>query len=124
MYVRVDDVPAGGVVSASTVAKEGLQRAIERNKQCSDDAESDERIDVVLVDTSGRLHTDWRLMDELVDVKKTLKSLMPSAPQETLMVLDGTTGLNMLKQAQDFHEQIDLTGLVLTKVSSIDTHAS
>ena len=120
--VRVDDVPAGGVVSASTIAKEGLQRAIERNEKSGNGTESDERIDVVLVDTSGRLHTDWRLMDELVDVKKTLKSIMPNAPQETLMVLDGTTGLNMLKQAQDFHEQVDLTGLVLTKVSSIGAH--
>ena len=73
-------------MSPSTIAKEGLQRAIDRNKNT--DTESGERIDVVLVDTSGRLHTDWRLMDELVDVKKALASLMPNAPQEILMVLD------------------------------------
>ena len=72
--------------------------------------------DVLICDTSGRLHNNYELMDEIEKCKKTLADRMPGAPHETLLVLDGTTGLNMLNQARDFHEYIGVTGLILTKL--------
>ena len=72
--------------------------------------------DVVVADTSGRLHTNAGLMEELSKVKKTVAKRLPGAPHETLLVLDGTTGLNMLPQAREFHAAVGLTGLVLTKL--------
>ena len=72
--------------------------------------------DVVLGDTSGRLHTNSGLMTELAKVKQAVTKRLPEAPHETLLVLDGTTGLNMLPQAREFHAAVGLTGLVLTKL--------
>ena len=73
-------------------------------------------IDVLLVDTAGRLHTKSNLMDELVKLKKVISRQVPGAPQESLMVLEAPTGQNGLQQAKMFHEAIGLTGLVLTKL--------
>jgi len=73
-------------------------------------------VDVVLADTSGRLHNNSQLMDELVGVKKSITKRMPSAPHEVLLVLDGTTGLNMLNQARVFGEAVGVTGIILTKL--------
>ena len=73
-------------------------------------------VDVLLVDTAGRLHTKTNLMDELVKLKKVLSRQLPGAPQECLMVLDAPTGQNGLQQARMFHEAVGLTGLVLTKL--------
>ena len=73
-------------------------------------------IDIVLADTSGRLHNNSALMDELVGVKKAITKRMPSAPHEVLLVLDGTTGLNMLNQARVFGEAVGVTGIILTKL--------
>lgn len=56
--------------------------------------------DVVLCDTSGRLHTNWRLMDELLDVEEGIKAAYAGAPHEVLLVLDGSTGLNMMNQVR------------------------
>ena len=72
--------------------------------------------DIILGDTSGRLHTNANLMEELVKVKKTVTKRYPGAPHETLLVLDGTTGLNMLPQAREFNAAVGLTGLILTKL--------
>jgi fused signal recognition particle receptor len=72
--------------------------------------------DIVLGDTSGRLHTNAGLMDELAKVKKAVTKRYESAPHETLLVLDGTTGLNMLAQAREFNAAVGLTGLILTKL--------
>lgn len=72
--------------------------------------------DVVLCDTSGRLHTNYSLMEELVACKKAVAKVIPSAPNEILLVLDGTTGLNMLPQAREFNEVVGITGLILTKL--------
>lgn len=57
-------------------------------------------MDIVLCDTSGRLHTNWRLMDELQDVEVGIKAAYEGAPHEVLLVLDGSTGLNMMNQVQ------------------------
>ncbi|KAB2597619.1 cell division protein FtsY [Pyrus ussuriensis x Pyrus communis] len=72
--------------------------------------------DVVLCDTSGRLHTNYSLMEELIACKKAVTKVMPGAPNEILLVLDGTTGLNMLPQAREFNEIVGITGLILTKL--------
>ena len=72
--------------------------------------------DTLFVDTAGRLHTKVPLMDEIKKVKKTINKAFESAPHETLLVLDATTGQNALTQAQMFKEAIDLTGIVLTKL--------
>ena len=73
-------------------------------------------IDVLLVDTAGRLHTKSNLMDELAKLKKVVSRQLPGAPHECLMVLEAATGQNALQQARLFHEAIGLTGLVLTKL--------
>ena len=73
-------------------------------------------VDVVLADTSGRLHNNSQLMDELVGVKKSITKRLPSAPHEVLLVLDGTTGLNMLNQARVFSKAVGVTGIILTKL--------
>jgi fused signal recognition particle receptor len=73
-------------------------------------------VDVLLVDTAGRLHTKSNLMDELVKLKKVVSRQLPGAPHECLMVLEAATGQNALQQAKLFHETIGLTGLVLTKL--------
>jgi fused signal recognition particle receptor len=73
-------------------------------------------IDVLLVDTAGRLHTKSNLMDELAKLKRVVGRQLPGAPQECLMVLEAPTGQNGLQQARMFHDAIGLTGLVLTKL--------
>src|SRR5215468_4489987 len=73
-------------------------------------------IDVVLVDTAGRLHTKSNLMDELVKLKRVIGRQIPGAPHECLMVIEAPTGQNGLQQAKMFHEAIGLTGLVVTKL--------
>lgn len=73
-------------------------------------------IDVVLIDTAGRLHTKVNLMDELKKMKRVLAREMPGAPHEVLLTLDGTLGQNALTQAKQFHEALGVTGLVLTKL--------
>lgn len=74
------------------------------------------RMDVLLVDTAGRLHTKSNLMDELGKLKKVISRQLPGAPHESLMVLEAPTGQNGLQQAKLFHEAVGLTGLVLTKL--------
>jgi fused signal recognition particle receptor len=70
----------------------------------------------LLCDTAGRLHTKSNLMAELNKVKRSLAKHDPSAPQETLLVVDATTGSNALSQAREFHQAIGLTGLIVTKL--------
>ena len=73
-------------------------------------------IDVLIADTAGRLHTQNNLMDELQKVKRVMGKVDSTAPHETLIVLDGGTGQNALNQAQQFHEAMQLTGMVVTKL--------
>ncbi len=73
-------------------------------------------VDVLLVDTAGRLHTKSNLMDELTKLRKVVSRQLPGAPHESLMVLEAPTGQNGIQQAKLFHEAIGLTGLVLTKL--------
>jgi fused signal recognition particle receptor len=74
-----------------------------------------ENYDFCLIDTAGRLHTAVNLMDELLKIKRVIQKIDPEAPHEVVLVLDAITGQNAIKQAQEFHRHIGLTGLILTK---------
>jgi fused signal recognition particle receptor len=73
-------------------------------------------IDVVIVDTAGRLHTKVNLMEELKKIARVIARELPGAPVERLLVLDATTGQNAIQQARLFHEAVDVTGLILAKL--------
>ncbi len=102
-----NDVPviahASGADSAA-VAHDAVQSARARGT------------DVLLIDTAGRLHTQAGLMDELRKVKRVIQRVLPGAPHEVLLVLDGSTGQNAIAQAREFHSAVDLTGLAITKL--------
>lgn len=72
--------------------------------------------DVLIVDTAGRLHNKKYLMDELNKIQKVINKEMPEADKEVLLVIDGTTGQNAIKQVKAFKQEADITGLVLTKL--------
>ncbi|MCF3112055.1 signal recognition particle-docking protein FtsY [Niabella sp. CC-SYL272] len=72
--------------------------------------------DVVIIDTAGRLHNKAHLMDELNKIKRVIQKFIPSAPQEVLLVLDGSTGQNALEQAKHFTAATDVTALAITKL--------
>ncbi|MBN2032362.1 MAG: signal recognition particle-docking protein FtsY [Deltaproteobacteria bacterium] len=74
------------------------------------------RIDVVLIDTAGRLHTKSNLMEELEKINRVIKRKLPGAPHEVWLVLDATTGQNAVSQAEIFHKALGLTGIILTKL--------
>lgn len=74
------------------------------------------KVDVVIVDTAGRLHTKSNLMEELKKVHRVLGREMPGAPHEVLLVLDATTGQNAVNQARIFNEAVGVTGVALTKL--------
>lgn len=86
------------------VAFDTLKSAVARN------------IDVVLVDTAGRLHTKTNLMEELKKVKKVMQKVIPEAPHEVWLVLDATTGQNSIQQARQFKQAVGVTGLIITKL--------
>ena len=89
---------------AAAVAFDALQAACAR------------RLDRVLIDTAGRLHTKAPLMEELKKMKRVLGRALPQAPHDIWLVLDATTGQNGLAQVRQFHDSLGLTGLVLTKL--------
>jgi fused signal recognition particle receptor len=104
---RLGDVP---VVSGkegqdpASVAFDGIRKAKELG------------VDVVLIDTAGRLHTQTNLMEEVKKIIRVVKKNVPDAPHETLMVLDSTIGQNAIMQARTFHEAVELSGFVVTKL--------
>jgi fused signal recognition particle receptor len=73
-------------------------------------------VDVVIIDTAGRLHTQHNLMEELAKVRRVIERKLPGAPHETLLVVDATTGQNGLQQARLFGEAVGVTGVALTKL--------
>jgi fused signal recognition particle receptor len=73
-------------------------------------------IEVIIIDTAGRLHTKDHLMEELSKIKRVTGRKIEGAPHEVMLVLDATTGQNAISQARMFHEKIELTGLTLTKL--------
>lgn len=88
----------------SAVVFDGMQAAKSRG------------IDVLLIDTAGRLHTKVHLIEELKKIRRVIAREQPDAPHETLLVLDATTGQNGLQQARVFKEATDISGIVLTKL--------
>ena len=72
--------------------------------------------DVVLIDTAGRLHNKVNLMNELTKIRNVMKKLIPEAPHDVLLVLDGSTGQNAYQQAKEFTKATDVTSLVVTKL--------
>jgi fused signal recognition particle receptor len=74
------------------------------------------QVDVVLIDTAGRLHTKSNLMDELRKITRVIAGECPGAPHEVFLMLDATVGQNALSQARQFHQAVGVTGLVLTKL--------
>jgi fused signal recognition particle receptor len=75
-----------------------------------------EKYDIILCDTAGRLQTKVNLMKELEKMKRVIQKTLPNAPQETLLVIDATTGQNGMRQAEVFKEATDVSGIILTKL--------
>jgi fused signal recognition particle receptor len=73
-------------------------------------------VDVAIIDTAGRLHNKAHLMEELSKIKRVLKKVIPDAPHEVLLVLDGSTGQNALEQAKQFMQATEVTALAITKL--------
>jgi fused signal recognition particle receptor len=102
--VGVDVVKHRAGADPSAVVYDGIQAAKSRG------------VDVLLIDTAGRLHTKVHLIEELKKIRRVISREQPEAPHETLLVLDATTGQNSLQQARVFTEATDISGIVLTKL--------
>jgi len=102
--VGVDVVKQRAGADPSAVVYDGLQAARGRG------------VDVLLIDTAGRLHTKLHLIEELKKIRRVISREQPDAPHEILLVLDATTGQNGLQQARVFKQATDITGIVLTKL--------
>ena len=102
--VGVEVVAQGMGSDPAAVAFDTLQSAVAQ------------KADLVLIDTAGRLHNKVNLMSELGKIKRVMSKVVPEAPHEVWLVLDGSTGQNALEQAKRFTEVTDVTGLVLTKL--------
>jgi fused signal recognition particle receptor len=74
------------------------------------------KADIVIIDTAGRLHNKKGLMDELSKIRNVMKKVVPSAPDEVLLVLDASTGQNAIEQARQFTAATDVNALALTKL--------
>ncbi|MEL6270629.1 MAG: signal recognition particle-docking protein FtsY [Chloroflexota bacterium] len=74
------------------------------------------KLDTLIIDTAGRLHNNYNLMEELAKIKYVSQKTVHQAPHEILLVLDGTTGQNALQQAKKFQEVVDVTGVIVTKL--------
>jgi len=88
----------------AAVAYDAVEASIARN------------IDILLIDTAGRLHTRKNLMEELKKIKRSINKKLPGAPHEVLIILDATTGQNSISQAKVFNDAVNLSGIVLTKL--------
>jgi fused signal recognition particle receptor len=88
----------------ASVAHDACQRALARN------------VDVLIVDTAGRLHTQTHLMRELEKIRNVIQRMIPGSPHEVLLVIDGTNGQNAIRQAEVFTKSIGCTGVILTKL--------
>ncbi len=101
------DIPVitGGYnADPASVAHDAITAALARNSRW------------LFIDTAGRLHTKNNLMSELQKIHRVMDRKLPGAPHEVLLVLDGSTGMNAINQAREFHKAVQLTGLVVTKL--------
>ena len=101
---QVPVIAQGNGADSASVVFDALQAARSR------------KVDVLIADTAGRLHTQTKLMDELKKIKRVLTKLDAQAPHETLLVLDATAGQNALAQARQFADSVGVTGIALTKL--------
>lgn len=76
----------------------------------------DQQMDIIIIDTAGRLHTKVNLMAELTKIKRVMQKVIPDAPHEVLLVLDGSTGQNAMVQATEFTKATEVTALAITKL--------
>jgi len=76
----------------------------------------DQGVDVIIIDTAGRLHTKINLMAELSKIQRVVQKVIPDAPHEVLLVLDGSTGQNAVIQAREFTKATEVTALAITKL--------
>lgn len=102
--VGVPVVAKGMNTDPSAVAYDAVREGVENNS------------DVVIIDTAGRLHTKVNLMNELSKIKRVMQKVVPDAPHEVLLVLDGSTGQNAIVQAREFTKATDVTALAITKL--------
>ena len=102
--VGVDIIAQHMGADPAAVAFDTLEAAVARNSE------------VVIIDTAGRLHNKRGLMEELTKIRRVMDRIVPGAPHEVLLVLDGSTGQNAVEQAKQFTSRTDVTGLVLTKL--------
>lgn len=102
--VGVPVVAKGMNTDPSAVAFDAVQEGVKTNA------------DVVIIDTAGRLHTKVNLMNELSKIKRVMQKVIPDAPHEVLLVLDGSTGQNATIQAREFTKATDVTALCITKL--------
>jgi fused signal recognition particle receptor len=102
--VGVPVIDHGMNTDPSAVAFDALKQGIEQNA------------DVIIIDTAGRLHTKVNLMNELSKIKRVMQKLIPDAPHEVMLVLDGSTGQNAVIQAREFTKVTEITALTITKL--------
>jgi fused signal recognition particle receptor len=102
--VGVPVVAKGMNTDPSAVAFDAVKKAV------------DEKADVVIIDTAGRLHTKVNLMNELTKIKRVIQKFIETAPHEVLLVLDGSTGQNAIIQAREFTKATDVTSIAVTKL--------
>jgi fused signal recognition particle receptor len=104
--LKVDVVSGAPESDPGAVAFNAVQSGVSR------------KVDLVIVDTAGRLHTRFNLMEELKKVYRVVGKAMPGAPHATWLVLDATTGQNALQQAKAFKAAVGVTGIILSKLDS------
>src|SRR5678815_817465 len=102
----VDVISGAPESDPGAVAFSAVQSGIARN------------VDIVMIDTAGRLHTRFNLMEELKKVRRVIGKALPGAPHAVWLVLDATTGQNALQQAKAFKESVGVTGVILSKLDS------
>jgi fused signal recognition particle receptor len=102
--VGVPVIAKGMNTDPSAVAFDAVKEGVDRNA------------DVVIIDTAGRLHTKINLMTELTKIKRVMQKVMPDAPHEVLLVLDGSTGQNAVIQAREFTKATEVSALAITKL--------
>ena len=102
--LKVEVIASAYGADAASVAHDAVTAALAR------------KADYLFIDTAGRLHTKHNLMQELLKLHRVIGKQLPGAPHEVLLVLDGSTGMNALNQAREFHKAVPLTGLIVTKL--------
>ena len=105
----------GEQIGVTVYTEEGNNKPVEIAQNAIKEARA-KGYDVVIIDTAGRLHNNVSLMNQLTKIKKTMQKVLPEAPQEVLLVLDGSTGQNAFEQAKQFSAATEVNALAITKL--------